>query len=272
MFNSPVTISPPTPFTVLTGAQAQNVQQTIASQEKDLTSQLPIGTVPPTTSPSALFQKYVDTGDTIFKQAAGHALDALTQTVQQAPKAIMSGISNASNLAAPLLATTVKAENTSSALNPTKPATPQAPEPKPTFKEMTPQEQESILDRIPNAIAANETSIVKGDKYSSSQYSGVPTLGRALGKYRVTEGELAAYAPKFLGEPVSPQQFLATPALQDEYIKNKAKYYLDQDYSPEQFADIHNKGIQHESTPGSTLFQNPQYVKNFDANFLNNGN
>lgn len=272
MFDSPVTISPPTPFTVLTGAQAQNVQQTIDAQEKDLTKQLPIGTVPQTTSPAALFQKYVDTGDDVFKHAAGHALDMLTQTVQQAPKAIMSGISNVSNLAAPLLATTVKAENTSSALNPTKPATPQKPEPTLTFKEMPQEEQQSILDRIPNAIASNETSIVKGDKYSSSQYSGVPQYGRALGKYRVTEGELAAYAPKFLGQAVTPHQFLATPSLQDEYIKNKAKYYLMQDYSPEQFADIHNKGIQHESTPGSTLFQNPDYVAKFDSNFLNNGN
>lgn len=268
MFQSPTQPNAFGPATILSTAQANNVKSVLQSQEDELTSNLPVGTPTPTTSPTALFAKYIDTGDTIFKDAASHALGALTTAAQTIPSMLGQASGSVTKLVPPnILSSTVEADNTYSKLNPPKSTTPQAPQPKPTFAQMSYPEQQAILDRTANSIAANETSIVKGDKYSSSQYSGNPAYGRALGKYRVTEGELQAYAPKFIGQSVTPAQFLANPTLQDNYMKNKAKYYLDKGYSPEQVADIHNKGVQHEGDPGSATYQSPAYVNSFDSTF-----
>lgn len=115
-----------------------------------------------------------------------------------------------------------------------------------------------------NAIASNETSIVPGNKYASLQPSGVSKLGNALGKYRVTEGELKTYGKKYLGQNITPQQFLASTTAQDNYMINKANTLASQGYTPQDIADIHNKGITNSFPAGSGKYQNPDYVSKFN--------
>src|SRR4051812_12898140 len=79
---------------------------------------------------------------------------------------------------------------------------------------------------IRDAIAHNETR-GETNPYSFFQPSGNKTLGNALGKYQVTEGELGTYAQRFLGQPVTAAAFLASPPLQDKYVNNKIQYLID---------------------------------------------
>jgi hypothetical protein len=120
------------------------------------------------------------------------------------------------------------------------------------------------IDKFLKAIAANETSIIKSDPYLSSQYSGDESLGRAVGKYRVTQGDFDTYAPRYLGKGVTFKQFSIDPKLQDSYMTNKARLLYAQGYTPQQIADIHNKGIKNTGVPGSTTYQNPDYVNKFN--------
>jgi hypothetical protein len=115
------------------------------------------------------------------------------------------------------------------------------------------------------AIGTNETSVVKGNKYTSSQLSGYKNLGKALGKYRVTEGELKSYATRYLGRPVTKQEFLNSPTLQDTYMTKKAEYLSKQGYTPQEIADIHNKGMTNSFPAGSGEYQNPDYVSKFNS-------
>lgn len=113
------------------------------------------------------------------------------------------------------------------------------------------------------AIASNETSIVKGNKYISSQPSGFSPSDRALGKYRVTEAELASYAKRYLGKKVTPQEFLKSPIIQDNYLYNKAQHLANKGYTLQDIADIHNKGIKKSYPANSGKYQNPDYVNKF---------
>lgn len=122
--------------------------------------------------------------------------------------------------------------------------------------------------RFRAAIQQNETSVVPGNPYLSKQWSGNPALGYARGAYRVTDGELKSYAAKFLGQPVTPQQFQNSPALQDKYMDGKLQYYAAQGYTPQQIADIHNRGITKSGAPGTTTYQNPKYVQKFNKTYL----
>lgn len=126
------------------------------------------------------------------------------------------------------------------------------------------------VQKIAKSIANNETGIVQGDPYSFSQPSGNKQYGRALGKYQVTEGELKSYAPKYLGQAISGNDFLASSTAQDKYIQGKIQHYSSLGYSPEQIADIHRRGVTNSSDPGSTTYQDPGYVNKFDQTFLNN--
>lgn len=114
-----------------------------------------------------------------------------------------------------------------------------------------------------SGIASNETDGVKGNPYSFSQPSGNSKLGKALGKYQVTEGELKTYGKKYLGQSMTPQQFLASTTAQDNYMYNKAQALVSEGYTPEDIADIHNKGIKNSYPAGSGKYQNPEYVNNF---------
>lgn len=116
------------------------------------------------------------------------------------------------------------------------------------------------------AVAHNETRSVD-NPYSYHKFSGNKHLGEDLGKYQVTEGELKAYAQRFLGFTPTTQEFLSSPEMQDIYMKNKYHYYLKQGYTPQQIADIHRKGFTNSSDPGSNKYQSPEYVKSFNSVF-----
>ena len=113
------------------------------------------------------------------------------------------------------------------------------------------------------AIAKTETGVVRGNTALSSQPSGISSLGKARGTYRVTDGELKSYSQRYLGRQVTPQEFQNSKTLQDTYMTNKALYLNKQGYTPQQIADIHNQRIKNSSTPGSNQYQSPDYVKKF---------
>jgi hypothetical protein len=123
------------------------------------------------------------------------------------------------------------------------------------------------MEKFLNAIKANETSIVRGNVAKSSQFSGVPKLGRAMGDYRVTEGELASYAPRYMGRKVTPQEFQNYADIQREYMKGKANWFNKEGYTPQETADIHNKGMTNSFPAGSGQYQNPDYVNKFNVNY-----
>lgn len=123
------------------------------------------------------------------------------------------------------------------------------------------------IDRIREAIAHNETGIIKDNPYAFTQFSGKKALGGALGRYQVTAGELATYAPRFLGRTISPQEFVASPSAQDTYINNKIDFYAKQGHTPQEIADIHRRGITKAAPAGSGRYQDPEYVRKFESRF-----
>lgn len=96
----------------------------------------------------------------------------------------------------------------------------------------------------PKLITAIKYNESRGEKepYSFSQPSGTSTLGHALGAYQITEGELKTYAKRYLGKVVTAAEFLASPELQDEYIKNKIEALAKRGLSVEEIMAVHNKG------------------------------
>lgn len=118
-------------------------------------------------------------------------------------------------------------------------------------------------EAVVEAIGQNETRGVKGDPYTFSQPSGNPKLGKALGKYQVTEAFLKKYAERYLGRTVTSKEFLATPALQDAFMKSRVLYLTHLGYTPEQIADIHRNGSTNE--PGATTYKRPGYVAQFST-------
>lgn len=119
-------------------------------------------------------------------------------------------------------------------------------------------------EQIAWAIRQNETRGVQGDPYRFAKPSGSKALGRDLGTYQVTEGELKTYAPRYLGQNMTANAFLASSTAQDKYMNNKVQYFLDKGYTPSQIADIHRKGYKNSSAPGTTTYQSPEYVKAFE--------
>ncbi len=120
--------------------------------------------------------------------------------------------------------------------------------------------------KILAAFAHNETGVIKKNPYGFSQPSGDKALGRALGKYQITEDLLKRHSPRYLGRAVSSEEFLKSPKLQDEFMANRIKYLMEQGYTIEQIADIHRHGSTNE--PGSRQYKRPEYVKKFST-YLN---
>jgi len=116
------------------------------------------------------------------------------------------------------------------------------------------------------AIAHNESGILK-KPYVFSQPSGQANIGSALGRYQVTSAELKSYAKRFLGQPINDKQFLASSTAQDKYMEGKIKYYSGLGYTPENIADIHRRGFTKSGDPGYTTYQDPDYVKKFQARY-----
>ncbi len=120
------------------------------------------------------------------------------------------------------------------------------------------------IERTLKGIAYNETRGVSGDVYSFSKPSGSTALGKDLGKYQVTEAELKRLSPRYLGRVVTPKEFLASPDLQDTFMRNRISYQLSEGYSPEQIADIHRSGTGGILPPDKYKFKNPKYVESFN--------
>lgn len=118
-------------------------------------------------------------------------------------------------------------------------------------------------DQIAWAIKQNETRGVKGDPYRFSRFSGNKNLGQAIGAYQTTEGDLKTYAPRFIGQTITGKEFQASTTAQENYMKNKIKFYREKGYTPEQIADIHRAGYTKSGPPGSEEYQNPRYVEAF---------
>lgn len=106
-------------------------------------------------------------------------------------------------------------------------------------------------DKLAESIKKNETGIVK-KPYSFSQPSGVKALGRALGAYQITEAELKTYAQRFLGKAVSAREFLASPDVQDAYMKGKIEALSARGLSAPEIMAVHNKGMSDLTPEGLT--------------------
>lgn len=132
-----------------------------------------------------------------------------------------------------------------------------------------PEGQTPKEERIRNAIAQNETSIIpEGEKYTFRKSAGAGTPNNEdLGKYQVTSDELATYAKRYLGRDISPNAFIKDSNAQEVYMSNKVQRFLDEGYDPEQIADIRRRGFTKSSDPGSTVYQDPDYVKKFRKSF-----
>lgn len=144
---------------------------------------------------------------------------------------------------------------------------------KTTYQAPPRPQQEPLFDRdkLLYALMMNESGVIpEKDRYTFSQFSGKPELGDALGTYQVTENELEHYSPRYLGTKVTRKEFLDNPGLQDTYVLNKFKTLMSKDkYTLAQVADIHNKGIQNSSDPGSDVYQNPKYANDFINSYNN---
>lgn len=125
-------------------------------------------------------------------------------------------------------------------------------------------------DKFLKALRLSETSVVKGDPYSTWQPSGVGKYGKALGAYRVTESDLVQKSKRYLDKTVTSDEFLKNPQLQDSYILNQTKYRRSEGYTPQQIVDFHKKGTgvllgpdAYKYKPGSTNYQDQETVDRF---------
>lgn len=103
--------------------------------------------------------------------------------------------------------------------------------------------------RLLSAFANNETGGLKTDPYVFSQPSGIKAYGKALGKYQVTESELKQFAQEYIGKPVTPNQFLSSPALQDAYMTGKIKKLQNEGFGDAAILALHNKGMSGKTDP-----------------------
>lgn len=103
--------------------------------------------------------------------------------------------------------------------------------------------REALAANVISAIAQNETRGVEGDPYSFKQPSGSSTLGEALGKYQTTAGELKSWSKEFYGQVITPEQYIASPTIQDEYTKKKVVALLKSGATPAEVFALHRAGL-----------------------------
>ncbi|MDE2105248.1 MAG: hypothetical protein KGL39_48935 [Patescibacteria group bacterium] len=113
--------------------------------------------------------------------------------------------------------------------------------------------------RIAEAVRYNETRGVQ-DPYAFRRPSGAGDY--ANGAYQVRDAELATYAPRYLGRAVTPQQFLASPQMQDQYMRAKAEALAKRGLTPEQILAAHRGGASDLTPEGlaSLVSRNKGYV------------
>jgi hypothetical protein len=102
---------------------------------------------------------------------------------------------------------------------------------------------------VPMGGAAGEVSATTpggGDSYrdaiasieskGSGDYAAVgpthPSLGRALGRYQIMEANIGPWSEAALGRRLTPEEFMADPALQDAVFDNRFNQYVEK-YGPE---------------------------------------
>jgi len=73
--------------------------------------------------------------------------------------------------------------------------------------------------------------------------SGSKSLGKDLGKYQVTEGELRSFGKRFLGRIPTPREFLASPELQEKYMDNKIQFLLEEGVPLYGMYSLHTEGM-----------------------------
>lgn len=118
---------------------------------------------------------------------------------------------------------------------------------------------------IMNALAYNETRGVKGDPYSFSQPSGSSSMGQAMGKYQTTEGELKSWSKDFMGREITPKEYQASPALQDEYTTKKIQTLLTAGATPAEILAMHRGGLTGYADPKvrqKKVLERQDYVNN----------
>mgnify|MGYP001574589645 FL=1 len=105
-------------------------------------------------------------------------------------------------------------------------------------------EEQENTEPFKQKISYNETRGVQGDVYSFRQPSGSKTLGDAIGKYQVTEGELKTYAKRYLGRDVGSVEFRLSPNLQEQYMDAKIRYLRRALHQPDdEILAIHRGGM-----------------------------
>lgn len=112
-------------------------------------------------------------------------------------------------------------------------------------------------DKLLQAIRYNETRGEK-DPYSYYRSSGSKVLGRALGAYQVTEGELKTYGKKFLGKDIAADDFLKNPTAQDNYMQAKINHGMnDLKLNPAEILATHRGGY---TNPDKAMVKYKTYV------------
>ena len=110
--------------------------------------------------------------------------------------------------------------------------------------ETTPETQK--VEQLASQIARAETRGEK-DPYSVAKWSDrtlgpASPLGKDLGKYQITSARLREKSKAFLGRVVSDIEFLASPELQDRFIKAQVEWQLKHGLTPEQVLATHRRG------------------------------
>jgi len=211
----------------------------------------------PVTKPSSLLQKYIDTGESVFKDAAGSAMNALSNggdsflAAIKAPavKATEFAQSESSALFKPLVDTARKAADMFGSTE-TVTKLPGLP-----YSQLRGSDASAILDKTLSGIASNESG-GKKDPYMAINHNTNGTTD--YGKYQVNSQTLKELAPKYLGQSVTPAQFIASPALQEKFAKNRADHMLQQGYSDQEVASMWHYGA-------SSIFNaNDPYVQKYE--------
>lgn len=104
-----------------------------------------------------------------------------------------------------------------------------------------------------SAIGNNETGGVKGDRYSYSKFSGNEKMGKDMGYYQVTNGELNSWGKQFMKRKIDTKEWLSSPKLQNDYMRTKIKALAEEGATPQEIFALHRGGL--------SLYANPEVRK-----------
>lgn len=129
-----------------------------------------------------------------------------------------------------------------------------------------------MVDTMLEAIAHNETGIVKGNKYAFNKIADPENpKNRDNGKYQVTTDELKTYSKRFLGRAVKDKEFLASPKLQEEYMRNKINFMMNEGLTPGEILASHRGGLPNWGDPVKMNEKReayPDYIKEGTEKYL----